>query len=458
MPRKHLIMNQSLFDLLKVGIGPSSSHTLGPLNMARFFREEISSQRVQKTIQSLRVTLHGSLAMTGEGHLTPNAIIAGLMGYDAVETPIEDIQQATAKLLMDGGMQVSQTWLAFSDRNFIHFVKDLKNLQHPNTATFEALDSNGSIVKRMEFCSIGGGAICDPAKVSAKHRNQKRRRMSFVRILKECKLRNLSLLEWTLDQEKRISGLDEKEIYCRLLKIWNIMLQAIDRGLAGEGILPGKLGVSRRAKKSLKQFMTFDNPLQKALPAMGRAGIYALAVSEENASGGRIITAPTCGACGVVPGVLNMLFRDLNVETEKILEGLVIAGLIGNIVVDRASISGAEVGCQGEVGVACAMAAGACAMINGGSNSQIEGAAEAALEHHLGLTCDPIMGLVQVPCIERNAIAAGTAINSANLALLGEGRHLISFDQCVDTMMATGCDMPNEYKETSLGGLATTHC
>ena len=191
---------------------------------------------------------------------------------------------------------------------------------------------------------------------------------------------------------------------------------------------------------------------------MGKAGIYALAVSEENASGGRIITAPTCGACGVVPGVLYMLYNDLKVPQDKILQGLIIAGLIGNIVVDRASISGAEVGCQGEVGVACAMAAGACAMINGGTNSQIEEAAEAALEHHLGLTCDPIMGLVQVPCIERNAIASGTAINSANLALLGEGRHLISFDQCVDTMMVTGCDMPEEYKETSLGGLATTHC
>ncbi len=451
-------MNQSLFDLLKVGIGPSSSHTLGPLNMARAFRKEISVHKIQKKIHNLRVTLHGSLAMTGEGHLTPNAIIAGLMGYNAIETPIEDIQQATAKLLMDGGIRVSETWLAIENRDFIHFVKNLRNLKHPNTATFEALDSSGSVIKKMEFCSIGGGAICEPSKVSTKHRNQRRQRMSFVSILDECKTKDISLLEWALKQERDISGLSKKEVYARLLKLWKIMLQAIDRGLASEGLLPGKLGVERRAQKSLKQFTTFDNPLQKALPAMGRAGIYALAVSEENASGGRIITTPTCGACGVVPGVLNMLHKDLNVEQEKILQGLVIAGLIGNIVVDRASISGAEVGCQGEVGVACAMAAGACAMINGGSNSQIEGAAEAALEHHLGLTCDPIMGLVQVPCIERNAIAAGTAINSANLALLGEGRHLISFDQCVDTMMATGCDMPNEYKETSLGGLATTHC
>ena len=447
-------MNQSLFDLLKVGIGPSSSHTLGPLNMAKAFRQELSKYK----INSLRITLHGSLAMTGEGHLTPNAIIAGLMGYDAIKTPIEDIQQATAKLLMNKGMQIHKNWLNIENRNFIHFVKNLKNLQHPNTAVFEALDESGAVIKRKEFCSIGGGAICEPSKVSSKHRDQSRQRMSFVHILDECRLQKISLLDWTLEKERAISGLSTEEVYKRLSDLWEIMLKAIDRGLTSDGILPGKLGVHRRAKKSLERFKSFDNPLQKALPAMGRAGIYALAVSEENASGGRIVTTPTCGACGVVPGVLNMLHKDLKVPQEKILQGLVIAGLIGNIVVDRASISGAEVGCQGEVGVACAMAAGACAMINGGTNSQIEEAAEAALEHHLGLTCDPVMGLVQVPCIERNAIASGTAINSANLALLGEGRHLISFDQCVDTMMVTGCDMPEEYKETSLGGLATTHC
>lgn len=454
MPKKGPIMNQSLFDLLKVGIGPSSSHTLGPLNMARAFRQEL----LECKVDSLRVTLHGSLAMTGEGHLTPNAIIAGLMGYDAINTPIEDIQQATAKLLMDKGMRIHKTWLNFDDRNFIHFVKNLKNLKHPNTAVFEALDDSGTVIKRREFCSIGGGAICEPSKVRSTHRDKNRDRMSFVRILDECRLQKISLLDWTLHKESSISGLNTSKIYHRLLDLWKIMLKAIDRGLTTDGILPGKLGVYRRAKKSLDRFESFDNPLQKALPAMGKAGIYALAVSEENASGGRIITAPTCGACGVVPGVLYMLYNDLKVPQDKILQGLIIAGLIGNIVVDRASISGAEVGCQGEVGVACAMAAGACAMINGGTNSQIEEAAEAALEHHLGLTCDPIMGLVQVPCIERNAIASGTAINSANLALLGEGRHLISFDQCVDTMMVTGCDMPEEYKETSLGGLATTHC
>jgi L-serine dehydratase len=194
------------------------------------------------------------------------------------------------------------------------------------------------------------------------------------------------------------------------------------------------------------------------MPFMGKAGIYALSVSEENACGGRVVTAPTCGACGVLPGVLTVLSRDEGFSDESVYDGLMIAALIGNIVVDRASISGAEVGCQGEVGVACAMAAAAFCAMNGGSNYQIEEAAEAGLEHHLGLTCDPVMGLVQVPCIERNAVAAGTAINTANLALLGEGSHLISFDCCVDTMMLTGTEMSEKYKETSLGGLATTHC
>lgn len=451
-------MNQSIFNLLKVGIGPSSSHTLGPMRMAIAFRNCLLNSKILSDIHELRVTLYGSLALTGEGHLTPNAIVSGLSGHDPIITPIAEIQNASTLLSERKFLKMDACKISVEPSHFIHFKKSLKNLQHPNTATFEALDKNGVVLLGKDFCSIGGGMICTPDVVLSQFRKQDRPKISLVKILSECKRSKISLLEWLIRQEKKISKLNESEIYERLDNLWQIMVTSIKKGLQEEGSLPGKLGVHRRAKKAAEQFEKTQNPLQKALPAIGKAGIYALAVSEENASGGRVVTAPTCGACGVVPGVLYMLNQDLCIDHKKILQGLAIAGLIGNIVVDRASISGAEVGCQGEVGVACSMAAAACTMINGGSNAQIEEAAEAALEHHLGLTCDPVMGLVQVPCIERNAIASGTAINSSNLALLGRGEHLISFDECVDTMMATGCDMPEEYKETSLGGLATTHC
>lgn len=451
-------MKKSIFDLLKVGIGPSSSHTLGPMKMANAFRDALIKSNELNEVTQLRVTLHGSLALTGEGHLTPNAIVAGLCGYDSVITPIEKIQQATEQLSKLGYLSIAENNLYIKSRDFIHFNKTLKNLQHPNSASFVALNKDGVSILEMDFCSIGGGQICKPDEVLTHFRKDGRKKLSMVRILEECSKQNIDLLTWVIQEEVRLGKRSECEIFEELDQLWQIMKDSISGGLSKEGLLPGKLGVYRRAKQAREQLFKNSNPLQTAMPAIGKAGIYALAVSEENASGGRVVTAPTCGACGVVPGVLYMLHNDLKIDDQVILKGLLIAGLIGNIVADRASISGAEVGCQGEVGVACAMAAGACVMINGGTNEQIEEAAEAALEHHLGLTCDPVMGLVQVPCIERNAIASGTAINSANLALLGRGKHLITFDECVDTMMATGCDMPEAYKETSLGGLATTHC
>lgn len=451
-----LYLKRSIFNLLKIGIGPSSSHTLGPFRMARSFREALSKKR--KRIQRISITLKGSLAHTGRGHLTPNALCAGLLGLDPIDSPIEEIQSASETIKSLKGFNLGDQWINTLDGQLIRLDKMAKNFRHPNTAVFKAYDSKGSIILRQELCSVGGGDFIAIEDLKPAIERTSESKLSFQKILEICELAKISLIDWGYEQERLISGRDRIEVHRDLNKLFHLMQLGVDAGLSKDGLIPGKLGVRRRAKNAYQRLEKNLSDFPGGGPIISKAGIYAMAVSEENASGGRIVTAPTCGACGVLPGVLSLLYRDGNISIEKIFDGLIVAALIGNLVVDRASISGAEVGCQGEVGVACAMASAAYCAIKGGSNSQIEQAAETALEHHLGLTCDPVMGLVQVPCIERNAVAAGTAINTAILALLGEGAHLISFDRCVDTMMLTGCDMSVKYKETSLGGLATTHC
>ncbi|MBW7874913.1 MAG: L-serine ammonia-lyase [Candidatus Cloacimonetes bacterium] len=449
-------MKQSAFDLLKIGIGPSSSHTLGPMRMAQSFRNRLLE--LELPVHKIEVILKGSLALTGEGHLTPNAVIAGLLGFDPVLSDIEKIQGATLEVERNHGFFLGERFLSGGADNLVKFDKVLTGLRHPNTAHFYAYDADGKLILDKECCSIGGGAWLLADSVKPAGSRNVGEKLSSNAILKYCQEHSLSLLDFAYAQEECYLKIEREEIKAKLLYLWNVMKAAVENGLQQEGHLPGKLNVRRRAKRTRDRYMNRSSQLQKAIPTLAKANIYALAVSEENASGGRIVTAPTCGACGVVPGVLYMLWEELKLSEELIAESLLVASLFGNIVVDRASISGAEVGCQGEVGTACAMASAAACFLSGGTNSQIESAAEAALEHHLGLTCDPVMGLVQVPCIERNAIAAGTAINSANLALLGDGDHLISFDRCVDTLRETGTDMSDKYKETSLGGLATTHC
>lgn len=452
-----LYIKRSIFDLLKIGIGPSSSHTMGPMQMAREFREELLQKDLKPN--SLRVILYGSLASTGEGHLTPNAILAGLQGMDAIDTPVEEIQNATSHLILQGGFFLGEHRIETPQGlELIEFDRSTTQLTHPNTARFRAIDEHGGVLLDRSYCSIGGGVIVELENLQEALEDVDEQKLSLVEILHQCDQLGLSLVEWNFRQEELLTSMSREEIREKLRALWQVMGKTVDAGLSQEGLLPGKLNVRRRAKRAFQRNKKRSTPLGQAVQTFGKAGIYALAVSEQNACGGRLVTAPTCGACGVVPGVLTMMHRELEMDEEEILDGLALAGLIGNIVVDRASISGAEVGCQGEVGVACAMASAAAAALCGASNAQIEESAEAALEHHLGLTCDPIMGLVQVPCIERNAIAAGTAINSANLALMGEGNHLISFDKCVDTMLETGREMNPKYKETALGGLATTHC
>ncbi|PCJ16044.1 MAG: L-serine ammonia-lyase [Candidatus Cloacimonadota bacterium] len=449
------IINRSIFDLLKVGIGPSSSHTLAPMKMALDFRKHL----IQKNIifDEIELILKGSFGFTGESHMTPNALIAGLVGLDPVLSPIKKIKSATKDLLDEGILNIGLNYIKVLNRDFIKFSRNFKDLKHPNTCQFIAY-LNGQKIVDCSYLSPGGGVILLESDFELQTEDTSLNKSSFSEILIYCKENKISLLELIYAQEESLTGVSRVEIIRNLEKIWYVMESAIKNSLKEEGILEGGLKLERRAKKSLTRLSSNTDKWRKLAPGMGLAGIYALAVSEENASGGRIITAPTCGASGLVPGVLYMLKDSFNLTNRDMSDALAIASLVGNIVVDRASISGAEVGCQGEVGVACSMGAALCTFLSGGSDIQIEMSAESALEHYLGLTCDPIKGLVQIPCIERNAVGAGTAINTSYLIMSSDEKHLISFDSCVDTMMRTGKDMSYKYKETSEGGLAETYC
>lgn len=396
---------KSLKELYRIGLGPSSSHTMGPRFAALAFRAD------HPGAARVRITLYGSLAATGRGHMTDVAV-----SEPFAPTPVELLWQPEQLLP-----------------------------RHPNGMRFEALDEAGTVIASRAVYSVGGGALLDedgkPDGGSDVYPYA-----SMREILD--KTERDSLLVWELVEQH-----EGVEIWPQLLAYWEAMQQAIARGLNAEGKLPGTLNVPRKAS-------AYHARAQSAAGYFGETALlfaYALAVSEENAAGGEIVTAPTCGACGVLPAVLYFLQQQSQFSDDKICRALATAGMIGNLVKRNASISGAEVGCQGEVGTACAMAAGAAAQLLGGSVRQIEYAAEMGLEHHLGLTCDPIGGYVQIPCIERNAIAAVRAIDCATYALLSDGQHIISFDEVVHTMLETGRDMKSGYRETARGGLAKTH-
>lgn len=394
---------QSLQYLYRYGMGPSSSHTIGPRRAADLFRKRTTAAC------GYRVTLYGSLSMTGKGHLTDKAVQEGL-----APIPCEIIW--------------SDEELSF----------------HPNGMKFTALDEEGKSMEEWTVFSIGGGELREAGEQGSEYqRIYKQRSMKDVLAWASGSGKPL----WQLVAETEEQGFIENY----LGDIWESMQTSIDNGLKKEGVLHGGLKLQRKARDVLVK-------ARRLRETEGRTGLlsgYALAVAEENGDGGFVVTAPTCGSCGVVPSVLYYHSYEKGHSTRSILNALATAGLIGNLVKENASISGAEVGCQGEIGTACAMAAGAAAQIMGGSPHQIEYAAEMALEHHLGLTCDPVLGLVQVPCIERNAFAAVRAMACAEYALLTDGRHLISFDKVVKTMRRTGHDILSLYRETSLGGLAT---
>lgn len=397
---------ESIKELYRIGYGPSSSHTMGPRYAAQRFLSECT--------EGIRfeADLFGSLAATGKGHLTDDTLrqVFGKAGKEVV----------------------------------IHWFPEQIKPSHPNALTLRAYDGGNSLVEEKTYYSVGGGKIIEDGEdLSAQASVYPKYLSKMDHILAYCRKEGLQLWELVVKYEGR-------EIFEFIDTIWAVMIASIERGLEEEGVLPGGLKLPRKSAQFFAQAKDMSGPVGTPTRALS----YALAVAEENAGGGEIVTAPTCGSCGVLPGVLYYVRNQYKLPKIKILRALLTAGLIGNLVKANGSISGAEVGCQGEVGVACAMASGAVAQLLGGSIHQIEYAAEMGLEHHLGLTCDPMMGLVQIPCIERNALGAMRALDHASYALLSDGRHKVSFDTVVDVMMETGQALPSLYRETSLGGLA----
>ncbi|EMM5419674.1 TPA: L-serine ammonia-lyase [Clostridioides difficile] len=389
----------TLKELFKIGSGPSSSHTMGPQRVAERFKNE------NPDAESFRAILYGSLAATGKGHLT-DYIIEKTIAPKKVEIVWEE-----------------------------DIIKDF----HPNGMKFEALDKDKNVTAEWTVYSVGGGTIAEEGQRNSKS-NSIYHLDTMDEIVKWCKENNKTLVDFVLECEPK----DIKD-YIKTIK--DAMRKSIDDGLSTDEIIPGKLLLKRRAS-------TFYNAYKKDKSFSTLVYAYALAASEQNASGNIIVTAPTCGSAGVIPGIFFAMQDFYNYDDEKIIEALLVAGIIGNIIKTNASISGAEVGCQGEVGAACSMAAAAVAYLKGGTIDHIEYAAEIALEHHLGMTCDPVYGYVQIPCIERNAMAAQRAYDAANYALLTDGSHSVSLDQVVETMKETGIDMMDKYKETAKGGLA----
>ena len=441
----------SLFTILKPGIGPSSSHTFGPLRAGGDFRLQLLQLDLPEG--RLRVTLLGSLARTGKGHLTDLAVAAGLAGVTVESDERPDLRSLWQALKAEDRLSVGRRVYDFAPEADIVFDAEAAGFVHPNTLRIQLVEASGEVKLSVEYHSVGGGAVAGGGFGGGPDARQGAP-ATMNGLMDRCLEEDCSLAEMAVSEQCRTGALSEGEVWKRLGRLWSSMEVTIEVGLRASGLLPGRLRLERRAAE---MFVNFHRNIRQwpLLPhELTLASIYAIAVAEENASGGKIVTAPTCGSAGVVPAVLKMVQERFHLRDEQVLPGLAVAGLVGALVAAHASIAGAEVGCQGEVGTASAMAAAAACQIMGGSVPQVEFAAEMALEHHLGLTCDPIFGLVQIPCIERNAVGAVTALNAANLALLSTGSHRISFDQAVATMREVGRDMHVKYKETALGGLA----
>lgn len=398
----------SLKELFKIGNGPSSSHTMGPERAAKQFKNK------NKDVNFYKVELYGSLALTGKGHLTDWVII-------------ETLKPAKVEIV----------WKP----EYVHPY-------HPNGMKFIALDNVGKEIDSWLVFSVGGGTLME----------ENQPRSGGVQVYKESKMDEIK--KWCKCEKREfweyVEHYEGKEIWSFLEEIWTAMTEAVERGISVSGVIPGTLKVPRRAQS----FFRKARQNQSRTGFVGRIFAYTLAVSEENGAGGRVVTAPTCGASGVIPGLLYAMKKEYKLSKDEILKSLAIAGIVGNIIKENATISGAEGGCQAEVGSACSMAAAMTCFLMGGTLDQIEYAAEVGLEHHLGLTCDPIGGYVQIPCIERNAVAATRALDAATYSLYTDGKHSVSFDQVVETMKITGRDLKEEYRETSLGGLArlATEC
>lgn len=448
----------SIFELFKVGVGPSSSHTMGPMVAAGRFLDAIRASAF--TPAGLRCTLHGSLAFTGKGHASDRAVILGLAGflpetYDAARAEATLAEIAATKKVNVADMPE----MAFDPAKDLIFDYDLKLDGHANGMILSALDAQGDVILQETYYSIGGGFVLTEDELA---KGVGSPNLANVPYPFKTGAQMMAMAEksgLTIAQMKRANELvtqDSRALTDGIARIWHVMNDCIERGFATDGILPGGLKVRRRAHDIHNKLLAEKGQNITAPHIINDwISVYAMAVNEENAAGGQVVTAPTNGAAGVIPATLRYYLDHVpTASSTRIDEFLLTASAVGGLIKHNASISGAEVGCQGEVGSASAMAAAGFCAVMGGTPAQIENAAEIALEHHLGMTCDPVKGLVQVPCIERNGLGAIKAVSAASLALRGDGQHLISLDACVETMRQTGIDMSEKYKETSLGGLA----
>jgi len=456
----------SVFDLFKIGIGPSSSHTVGPMVAASRFAKTLETAGVLATVANVKVELFGSLGATGRGHGSDKAVLLGLEGDSPDTIEVDSVPERLATIRQQHQLNILGSHLipfVEADHLIMHKRKSLPF--HPNGMTFSAFDADTSVVAEQTFYSVGGGFVVDEeaandsasddvSPVVADTTQLPYPFTTGAELLLLCEENKLGVAEVMMANEKCWRG--EADIHSGLLDIWHVMQQCVEAGCRNEGVLPGGMQVRRRAATLHQKLLAEpEASLRDPLTVIDWVNLYALAVNEENAAGGRVVTAPTNGAAGIIPAVLHYYMRFCPGASEAgVVDFLLTAGAIGILYKENASISGAEVGCQGEVGSACSMAAGALTAVLGGTVSQVENAAEIGMEHNLGLTCDPVGGLVQVPCIERNAMASVKAINASRIALRGDGEHFVSLDKVIKTMRDTGADMKTKYKETSRGGLA----
>ena len=454
----------SVFDLFKIGVGPSSSHTVGPMIAANLFVQSLLKQTNLSDIQSLEIELYGSLAATGKGHATDTAILLGLLGHAPSTIDTRLTSEYLAPIFSDNQLNIAgEHVIAFDTERDIHWYDETVLPYHPNAMTIRVSLANGSHYQQTYY-SVGGGFVINEEDATNPDEDNATPTIDVIpypfnsaaELLEQCRKHHLSVSELVLANECHYR--EQAEVFAYLDSIWESMQDCVTRGCQNSGILPGGLDVRRRAQALYVQLCAEkDQPIAQndKLVAMDWIDLYALAVNEENANGGNVVTAPTNGAAGIIPAVMHY-YRDFlsNYSLDGARKFLLNATAIGSLIKQNASISGAEVGCQGEVGSACAMAASALAEILGGDPAKCLNAAEIGIEHNLGLTCDPVGGLVQVPCIERNAMGAVKPVNAARLACRGNGQHFVSLDKVIETMKVTGADMLDKYKETSRGGLA----
>jgi len=450
----------SVFDLFSIGIGPSSSHTVGPMRAANQFVQSLEDDGLLESVVRVKSELYGSLGATGKGHGSDKAVLLGLEGElpESIET--ETVESRLEKIRTDREIRlIGSRSIAFREKDDLIMHRRQTLPFHSNGMTFRAYGVDKTLVREATFYSVGGGFIVDETAAGSDRIVEDETKLPYpfrtaVDLLILCANHSMSISDIMLENEK--AWRSEDEIRASLLNIWKVMRRCVANGCRNEGILPGGMKVRRRAAALYNQLssqphITYKDPLT----SLDWVNLWALAVNEENAAGGRVVTAPTNGAAGIIPAVMHYYQHFYpNADDDGIVRFLLTAGAIGILYKENASISGAEVGCQGEVGSACSMAAGALTEVLGGTPEQVENAAEIGMEHNLGLTCDPVGGLVQVPCIERNAMASVKAINAARISMRGDGQHYVSLDKVIKTMRETGADMKTKYKETARGGLA----